>query len=189
MSTTHRDIADPGYGSADGSGVIYQEDVVRSVWARRLLAALRLVLGFTFFWPFLDKLFGLGYATPSARAWINGGTPAQGFMKNAEGPFAELFKSMAASWADWLFMAGLLGIGIALLAGCGLKLAAIAGAVLLFMMYLAEFPLGQEGMTNPLFDSHWIEALGIAVCAATYAGDTWGLGRWWGRIVGNGILR
>ena len=38
MSTTHRDIAEPGYGSADGSGVIYQEDVVRSVWARRLLA-------------------------------------------------------------------------------------------------------------------------------------------------------
>ncbi len=65
------------------------------MWARRLLAGLRLVLGFTFLWPFLDKLFGLGYATPSARAWINGGTPAQGFMKNAEGPFAELFKNMA----------------------------------------------------------------------------------------------
>jgi thiosulfate dehydrogenase [quinone] large subunit len=159
------------------------------VWARRLLAGLRLVLGFTFFWPFLDKLFGLGYATPSARAWINGGTPAQGFMKNAEGPFASFFKNIAGPWADWLFMLGLLGIGVALLAGAGLKLAAWTGALLLLMMYLAEFPLGQEGMTNPLFDSHWIEALGIAVCAATYAGDTWGLGRWWGRIVGNGILR
>ena len=72
--------------------VIYQEEVVRSRVARRLLAGLRLVLGFTFFWPFLDKMFGLGYATPSARAWINGGTPAQGFMKNAEGPFAELLQ-------------------------------------------------------------------------------------------------
>lgn len=189
MSTTHRDIAEPGYGSSAADGVIYQEDVVRSVWARRLLAALRLVLGFTFFWPFLDKLFGLGYATPSARAWIHGGTPAQGFMKNAEGPFAGFFKSIAGPWADWLFMLGLLGIGVALLAGAGLKLAAWTGALLLLMMYLAEFPLGQQGMTNPIVDSHWIEAFGIAVCAATYAGDTWGLGRWWGRIVGNGILR
>ena len=188
MSTTHREVAEP-VGSAAADGVIYQEDVVRSVWARRLLAGLRLVLGFTFFWPFLDKLFGLGYATPSARAWVNGGTPAQGFMKNAEGPFAGFFKSIAGGWADWLFMLGLLGIGVALLAGAGLKLAAWAGALLLLMMYLAEFPLGQQGMSNPLFDSHWIEALGIAVCAATYAGDTWGLGKWWGRIVGNGILR
>jgi thiosulfate dehydrogenase [quinone] large subunit len=56
-------------------------------------------------------------------------------------------------------------------------------------MYLAEFPLGASGMTNPLIDSHWIEAFGIAALAATLAGDTWGLGKWWGRHVGNGILR
>ena len=36
--------------------------------ARRVFAALRIVLGFVFFWAFLDKLFGLGYATPSERA-------------------------------------------------------------------------------------------------------------------------
>ena len=57
-------------------------------------------------------------------------------------------------------------------------------------MYLAEFPLGTTGTyTNPLFDSHWIEALGVAVLATTLAGDTWGLGKWWGRHVGNGFLR
>ena len=39
-------------------------------WARIVFAALRIVLGFTFFWAFLDKVFGLGYATPSERAWI-----------------------------------------------------------------------------------------------------------------------
>ena len=60
-------------------------------------------------------------------------------------------------------MAGLLGIGVALLAGAGLKIAAWTGALLLALMYLAEFPLGRTGMTNPLIDSHWIEALGIAV--------------------------
>lgn len=170
--------------------VTFEEEVVRSLWARRFLAGLRIVLGFTFLWPFIDKMFGLGYMTPEARAWVNGGTPAQGFMKGAEGPFGNFFNNIAGPWADWLFMAALLGIGVALLAGAGLKIAAWSAAILLALMYLAEFPLGTTGAyTNPLIDSHWIEALGIAVVAATYAGDTWGLGKWWGRHVGNGILR
>ena len=174
-----------------GKRVTYAEDVVRSVGARRALAALRIVMGFTFVWPFLDKLLGLGYSTPSDRAWVNGGTPAQGFMKAAEGPFGGVYGAITGVWADWLFMAGLLGLGVALLTGAGIKLAAWAGTLLLFMMYLAEFPLGRagEGFTNPLVDSHWIEALAIIAVAATYAGDTWGLGKWWGRQVGDGILR
>ena len=184
-TSQHREDPPPTHGV-----VTFQEEVVRSVWARRLLAGLRIVLGFTFIWPFLDKLFGLGYMTASAKAWVNGGTPAQGFMTHAEGPFASFFKSISGPWADWLFMAGLLGIGVAVLAGAGLKLAAWTAAILLALMYLAEFPLGTTGAyTNPLFDSHWIEALGIAVVAATLAGDTWGVGKWWGRKVGNGILR
>jgi hypothetical protein len=73
------------------SVVTFQEEIVRPVWARRLLAGLRIVLGFTFLWPFLDKLFGLGYMTPAAKAWIHGGTPAQGFRSHAEGPFAGFF--------------------------------------------------------------------------------------------------
>lgn len=178
-----------GYHDPTKGVVTFQEEVVRSSIARKFLAGLRIVLGFTFFWAFLDKMFGLGYATPSAKAWIHGGTPAQGFMKGAEGPFGSFFHNIAGPWADWLFMAGLLGIGVALLAGAGLKIAAWTGALLLALMYLAEFPLGQSGMTNPLFDSHWIEALGIAVVATTLAGDTWGLGKWWGRHVGNGFLR
>jgi thiosulfate dehydrogenase [quinone] large subunit len=193
MATIHHDTPVQGgeYVRHDpAKGVVtFQEEVVRSSVARRFLAGLRLVLGFTFLWAFVDKLFGFGYATPSERAWINGGTPAQGFMKNTEGFAADFFKNIAGPWADWVFMAGLLGIGVALLAGAGLKIAAWTGAVLLALMYIAEFPIGAEGATNPLTDSHWIEALGIAVVAATYAGDTWGLGKWWGRKVGNGILR
>ena len=70
-------------------------------------------MGFTFFWAFLDKLFGLGYATPSERAWINGGSPTKGFLANsADGPFAGFYQDIAgAGWADWLFMIGLAGIG------------------------------------------------------------------------------
>ena len=144
-------------------------------------------------WAFVDKLFGLGFATPSERAWINGGTPAQGFMKagaESDNPFAQFFANIAGPWSDWLFMIGLFGIGIALLTGAGLKIAAWTGTALLLFMYLAQLPwYATEGATNPITDSHWIEALALIVVAATYAGDTWGLGKWWGRRVGNGILR
>ncbi|MGE9809271.1 DoxX family protein [Janibacter sp. G1551] len=171
--------------------VVHQEDVVTSPFLRQILAAGRIFIGFTFLWAFIDKLFGLGYATPSERAWINGGTPAQGFMKNIEGPTSGFFSSIAGPWADWLFMAGLLGVGVAMIVGAGLKLAAWSGTLLLALMWVAEFPIGQAGMgfNNPLVDSHWIEAALLLISAYSLSGDTWGLGRWWSRIAGNGWLR
>jgi thiosulfate dehydrogenase [quinone] large subunit len=35
--------------------------------------------------------------------------------------------------------------------------------------------------TNPLIDYHVIYAIALIVAAVTYAGNTWGLGRWWAR--------
>ena len=70
------------------------------------LAALRIATGFVFLWAFLDKTFGLHYSTPSARAWIHGGSPTRGFLSNvAVGPFQSAFHSIAGNpVADWLFM-------------------------------------------------------------------------------------
>ena len=45
------------------------------------VALTRILLGFVFLWAFLDKTFGLGYATEPAKAWINGGSPTTGFLK------------------------------------------------------------------------------------------------------------
>ena len=97
---------------------------------RYILAGLRLALGWVFLWAFLDKLFGLGFATPAKNAWINGGSPTKGFLGNAvSGPFEGFYHSFAgAAWADWLFMIGLAGIGTALIAGIGMRIAATAGA-------------------------------------------------------------
>ena len=147
---------------------------------------------FTFMWPFVDKLLGLGFATPSERAWVNGGQPSQGFLKGVTGPFADVFHPMASGVSDWLFMAGLFGIGLAMLLGAGLKVAAWSGTLLLAFMYLAEFPWGQPAdfhATNPIVDSHWHEAALLLVAAYSLAGDTWGLGKWWSRKVGNSWLR
>ena len=131
--------------------------------AAKALAVLRIAVGFMFLWAFLDKTFGLSYATPSAKAWIHGGSPTSGFLKGvAVGPFQSTFHAIAgAPWADWLFMLGLLGIGVALIAGVAVRIAAVSGVLMLAGMWLATWPLAQldstgaaTSSTNPLVDDH-----------------------------------
>jgi len=145
-----------------------------------ILAATRISLGWIFLWAFVDKLFGLGFATPSARSWLNGGSPTKGFLSNAAtGPFEGLYKSIAgAAWADWLFMLGLAGIGIALLAGIAMRLATAAGALLLVLMWTAVLP----PENNPFMDDHIVYALVLVALALLGAGHSFGLGRTWERL-------
>ncbi len=179
--------------TVNAAGVIYEEDIVRSSAARKVLAGLRIVIGWYFLWAFVDKVFGLGYSTPAERAWINGGKPAQGFLGGTEGVFSGLFQAIGSlgSIVDILFMLSLVCIGVALLLGVGVKVTAVAASVLLGMMYLAQFPLGVPAgtYTNPLFDDHWIIALAIIFFALVRGGDEWGLGKWWASQVGDGWLR
>jgi thiosulfate dehydrogenase [quinone] large subunit len=145
--------------------------------ARVVFAGLRVVVGFTFLWAFLDKLFGLGYATASERSWLNGGSPTRGFLANSpSGPFEGAYKDIAgAAWADWLFMLGLAGIGVALLLGIGMRVAAVSGALLYVLMWTVVLP----PENNPVVDDHLIGALVVIALALVHAGDTFGLGRWW----------
>ncbi|HEY7487186.1 MAG TPA: DoxX family membrane protein [Streptosporangiaceae bacterium] len=141
-------------------------------------AVTRLALGWVFLWAFLDKLFGLGHETTSAQAWLNGGSPTKGFLSHgATGPFESFYHNIAgATWADWLFMLGLAGIGAALLLGIGMRIAAAAGVVLLVMMWSVVLP----PENNLFMDDHLIYALVLVGLALVSAGDTLGFGRWWG---------
>ncbi|MEV6019269.1 MULTISPECIES: hypothetical protein [unclassified Streptomyces] len=154
-------------------------------------ASLRLFTGFVFLWAFLDKTFGLGYATPSGKGWIDGGSPTKGFLGSvAVGPMKATFHSWAGDpWADWLFMLGLLGIGLALVAGVALRIAAVAGTAMMALMWIAEWPPakhlsdGSPSMsTNPFADYHVIYAVALIVVAAVAAGDTLGAGRLWAKL-------
>jgi thiosulfate dehydrogenase [quinone] large subunit len=150
--------------------------------SRYALAVLRIATGFIFLWAFLDKTFGLGFSTPLERAWINGGTPSQGFLNSdsVTGPLKPFFAGIASPVSDVLFMLGMLGIGVAVVLGIGLRISAIAGTVIMVLMYLAEWPFASgTSSTNPAVDYHLIYALALIVVAATAAGDTWGLGAWW----------
>jgi thiosulfate dehydrogenase [quinone] large subunit len=147
------------------------------VAARYTFAVARVALGFVFLWAFVDKLIGLDHATPSARAWINGGSPSTGYLSKVEGPFAGLFHSIAGTPADWLFMVGLLGIGVALILGIGMRIAAASGALLLVFMWAASLPIA----TNPFLDDHLVYAVVLVGLALMHAGDTAGLGKRWVR--------
>jgi len=145
--------------------------------ARYLLAAIRISLGWVFLWAFLDKLFGLGRSTAPEAAWLAGGSPTAGFLSfAARGPFVGLHNSMAGNpLVDVLFMVGLLGLGLALLLGIGLKIAGLAGPLLMVLMWSAQLPPA----TNPFMDNHIIYALLLALFPLLEAGHTLGLGRWW----------
>lgn len=145
--------------------------------AERLWAILRMALGWLFMWAFLDKMFGFGFATEPEAAWVNSGSPTSGFLEfGTSGPLAGFYQGMAGqAWVDWVFMLGLAGIGIALMLGIGMRVAAASGALLLVMMYSATLPL----VNNPFMDDHLIYAVTMIALAASHAGDIWGFGKRW----------
>jgi thiosulfate dehydrogenase [quinone] large subunit len=124
---------------------------------------LRFVMSFIFLWAFVDKLFGLGFATKSVDAWIDGGSPTTGFLKfGTHGPLASVFQSLAGiPMIDWLFMLGLLFIGVTLLVNRFVLLGAIAGILMMLLMWLATFP----PVNNPIVDEHIVYALVLTILA------------------------
>ena len=166
------------------------EETPRHRAYRLTLGVTRLSLGFVFLWAFLDKLLALGFHTGYDQegnldrfgdaAWINGGSPTEGFLSfGTKGPFKDFYSGMAgAAWADWLFMIGLAGIGIALMLGVTMRIAAGAGALLMLLMYTAAM----QPENNPVIDDHIVYALVLVALALAGANKTLGLGRVWERI-------
>jgi thiosulfate dehydrogenase (quinone) large subunit len=160
-------------------------------WTRYLAATIRLSLGWTFLWAFLDKTFALGHETGvnaqtgavdyfGPAAWIHGGSPTAGFLGFAtKGPLADFYGNLAGNAVvDWAFMIGLLGIGLALTLGIGMRIAAVSGALMLVMMWSAVLPPAN----NLFMDDHLVYALVLGLLVLLGAGRTWGFGKQWERI-------
>lgn len=183
------------------ASISVEDDPISSNAGRIWAGITRLLLGWIFLWPFLDKNFGLGYATPSENAWkfaTGDGNPTAGFLKfgvNPEGPFADFFTGLAPSSPggiiNWLFMGALLGAAIGLLLGVFMRIATIGGAILLFLMYLAEAPwakvTGEDGTVtasnNPIIDDHIVYGSVLLLLGFIAAGRYLGLGRKWEALV------
>ena len=142
-------------------------------------ALLRFGMGWIFLWAFLDKLFGLGFGTEAGKGWIDGSFPTFGFLNfAASGPLEGFYNGLAGNAVvDWLFMLGLLAIGLPLVLGIGVRIAASIGVVMLLLMYSAlVLPAN-----NPILDDHIIYAVIMLGLAIANPGYRLGLGRWWGK--------
>ena len=169
---------------------------------QRVFGFLRVAMGWTFLWAFVDKLFGLGFATGrdtdtgaivfgGADAWINGGSPTAGVLGFAlKGPFTGFYETItgftmgaagpaAAAWVDWVYMLSMLGIGLALTLGIGVRLAALGGIAWMAIFYTATAIWPDN---NPFLDYHIVEAGVLAGLFLANAGRYYGLGKVWQRL-------
>ena len=146
---------------------------------RYLWVAIRLCMAWTFLWPFFDKLIGLNHQTTTTQAWINGGNPTKGFLSGSVGFLSGFYTGIAgAGIVNWLFMIGLLAIGIALAFGIAMRFAAVAGSVLLTAMWSASLPPSDD----LILDNHIIYALLLIGLVVVGAGKTFGFGSKWEAI-------
>jgi thiosulfate dehydrogenase [quinone] large subunit len=173
---------------------------------QRVFGALRLLLGFTFLWAFLDKAFALGFSTGRVlddagntvridffgdAAWIHGASPTAGVVGFAlKGPFVDAIHSVTghqmtatgpavAAWVDWVYMLSMLLIGVGLMTGVMTRLAAAGGIVWLAVFYLATSIWPEH---NPFVDEHMIDAVVLIGIILANAGRYWGLGKAWQRV-------
>ena len=152
-----------------------EENKTRYVWG-----LLRLAMGLIFLWAFIDKVFGLGFATTPEKSWLAGGSPTAGFLQFAvHGPFVDFYHGLAGiPMIDWLFMLGLLFIGITLTFGIFVKLGSLAGIAMLFLMYTA---IGIPPENNPFIDDHLVYILVMIGLMMLNSGDYLGFGKAWSR--------
>ena len=146
--------------------------------SRRALVAitvLRVVVG----WHFLYE----GVAKLTAPSWS-----AAGYLKQARGPFAELFRWLASqpthlANADLITMWGLTLVGILLILGLFTRLASVAGIGLILLFYLANPPLVGYFYSLPtegsylIVNKNLVELCALVVILVTGSGRFAGLDR------------
>lgn len=161
---------------------MYSTGVVSKYMAQKTstltLLVLRLSMSAVFLWAFFDKLLGLGNTTKVAQAWINGGSPTKGFLTMGikGNMFQDFFTPLAGlPVVDFLFMFGLLGIGLTLLFGVALRFASYAGALLMALMYVALLPVEN----NPLIDDHVVYALVLILLGQLNEAENKTMAKWW----------
>ena len=152
---------------------------------------LRLAMGWIFLWAFLDKLLALGFATGrdpetgvvdrfGPAAWVEGGSPTEGFLSfglHTKEPFEGFYSDLAGQgWVDWVYMISMAAIGVALLLGVMVRLAAIGGAIWMVLFYTAAAIWPEN---NPFLDDHVVEFVILLGLAYVASGRYLGLGRWW----------
>ena len=146
------------------------------------IVVLRVLIGWHFLYEGLAKL-----TTPS---WS-----ASGYLLQSRGPFASLFRGMAAdpnvlSTVNLMNMWGLTAIGLGLVLGCFTRLASAAGLLVILLFYLCNPPFVGYFYSIPtegsylVVNKNLVEAAALAVVLVTRSGLVAGLDR-----IIHGLLR
>jgi thiosulfate dehydrogenase [quinone] large subunit len=139
------------------------------------ITVLRILVGWHFFYEGLTKL--------TAPSWT-----AAGYLKQARGPFGEMFRGIAAdpnmlANADLVTMWGLTIVGLLLILGLFTRVASIAGIGFILLFYFATPPLIGYFYTVPsegsylIVNKNLVEAAALGVIFMTRSGLFAGLDR------------
>ncbi len=146
------------------------------------ITLLRVVVGWHFLYEGLAKL--------TAPSWS-----AAGYLKQARGPFADLFKGLAANQnllanADLITMWGLTLVGLCLVLGLFTRLASLGGIAFIVLFYLCNPPfvgyfysLPTEG-SYLIVNKNLVELAALVVVLVTGSGRFAGLDRLVHALVG-----
>jgi thiosulfate dehydrogenase [quinone] large subunit len=146
------------------------------------ITALRVLVGWHFLYEGLTKL--------TAPSWT-----AAGYLKQAKGPLAESFRSLATrpdllANADLITMWGLTIVGVCLILGLFTRLASLAGIGFILLFYLAAPPLVGYFYAIPsegsylVVNKNLVELAALVVILLTRSGRFAGLDR-----IVHGVLR
>ena len=137
------------------------------------IVVLRVLIGWHFLYEGLSKL-----TTP--------GWSASGYLLQSRGPFAALFRGMAANpgalgVVNQLTMWGLTAIGLGLILGCFTRLASASGLLVILLFYLCNPPFAGYFYSIPtegsylVVNKNLVEAAALAVILTTGSGRAAGL--------------
>jgi len=151
------------------------EDGKLSRWPMIAITVLRVLVG----WHFLYE----GIAKLSAPSWS-----AAGYLKQARGPFAGLFKSLAAqpdllANADLITMWGLTAVGLLLILGLFTRLASLGAIGFILLFYLCNPPFVGYFYSIPtegsylIVNKNLVELCALVVILVTGSGRFAGIDR------------
>ncbi|MBI1982400.1 MAG: DoxX family membrane protein [Candidatus Levybacteria bacterium] len=140
-----------------------------SKFAKLSLFLLRLSLGWLFFYAGITKVFDPNWT-------------AAGYLKTAQtatGLYQWFASPQNITWVNFLNEWGLTLVGVALILGVFVRLAALSGILLMLLYYLPilNFPYVGRGTTSFLIDQHIIFILVLIALFFFRAGDHWGLSK------------
>jgi thiosulfate dehydrogenase [quinone] large subunit len=150
--------------------------------AMAALVVLRVLIGWHFLYEGISKL-----TTPN---WS-----AAGYLMQSRGPFAPLFRSLAANpsllpTVNQLTMWGLIAVGLGLILGGFTRLASAAGLFLILLFYLCNPPFVGYFYSIPaegsylVVNKNLVEAAALVVVMLTGSGRVAGLDRIFHRWLG-----